>query len=133
MSSNVFDVCYKILVCSGLGTIAEKGDIMAAIQNRELDAVKASPKTHKILFENEKVRILEVKIEPREREPLHTHPYRSVTIVQVPTRLRYYDEKGKVLEEVDIKGVSWKEPVGIHSTENIGSQAFHGYRVELKQ
>lgn len=99
---------------------------------KELDAVKAAPKTHRVLFENEKVRILEVKIEPHEREPLHTHPYKSVTIVQAPARLRYYDEKGTLLEEVDIKGVSWKEPVGIHAVENISDRAFYGYRVELK-
>ncbi len=37
----------------------------------ELDAVTAAPQNHKILFENDEVRVLEVSIPPHSQEPLH--------------------------------------------------------------
>ena len=43
-----------------------------------LDAVKAAPGSHKVLFENEKIRILEVTVDPYGFEPMHTHRYPSV-------------------------------------------------------
>ncbi|HSZ31684.1 MAG TPA: hypothetical protein VK772_00155, partial [Puia sp.] len=43
-----------------------------------LDAVKADPAHHKIVFENDKVRILEVTGEPFASEPIHTHKWPSV-------------------------------------------------------
>ena len=38
-----------------------------------LDGVKAAPETHKVIFENEHVRVLEVTIPPHSKEPVHTH------------------------------------------------------------
>ncbi len=43
-----------------------------------LDAVKAAPHNHKVLFENNQVRILEVTLDPYEFENLHTHALPSV-------------------------------------------------------
>ncbi len=101
-------------------------------ENKEFDAAKVSSKTHKVLFENDNVRVLEVKIQPGEKEPAHTHPYKSITIIQTPSRIRYYDEDDNVLEEVDLQGVSWLEPMGLHAAENIGDTVFQGYRIEMK-
>jgi hypothetical protein len=38
-----------------------------------LDAVIAAPKNHRVLMEDETVRVLEVTVEPGEREALHHH------------------------------------------------------------
>jgi hypothetical protein len=38
-----------------------------------LDAVVAARKNHELIFENDAVRILEVKLGPYENEPMHTH------------------------------------------------------------
>ena len=100
--------------------------------NQEFDAVKAASKTHKVLFENDKVRVLQVTIEPGEKEPVRSHPYKSITIVEKPSRIKYYDESGNEIEEVEIEGVSWIEPKGLHSTENTGDSEFKGYRIEMK-
>ena len=43
-----------------------------------LDAVKAAPNSHRVLFENDKIRILEVTLEPYAFEPMHTHRFPSV-------------------------------------------------------
>lgn len=42
------------------------------------DALVAAPQNHKLLFENDEVRVLEVTVAPGVREPLHAHQYPSV-------------------------------------------------------
>ena len=46
----------------------------------ELDAVVAAPRQHKVLFENEKLRVLEVTLEPGDEEPVHHHRWPSVFV-----------------------------------------------------
>jgi hypothetical protein len=55
-----------------------------------MDALLAAPASHRVLLENDRVRVLEVVIEPRTREPEHTHQAASVMIVDEPARIRYY-------------------------------------------
>ena len=38
-----------------------------------MDAVAAAPGNHRVLLENDRVRVLEVTVNPGEREPLHAH------------------------------------------------------------
>ena len=37
------------------------------------DAVAAAPKHHKVIFENDRLRVLDVTLEPHDEEPLHHH------------------------------------------------------------
>ena len=34
-----------------------------------------APLKYKLLFENDKVRVIEEHLKPREKEPMHSHPY----------------------------------------------------------
>ena len=45
-----------------------------------LDAVIAAPANHKVLFENERLRVLEVILDPDEEEPVHHHRWPSVFV-----------------------------------------------------
>jgi hypothetical protein len=47
----------------------------------KLDAVVAAPKHHKVLFENERVRVLEVTLEAQDEEPVHHHRWPSVFVL----------------------------------------------------
>ena len=38
------------------------------------DAVSVAPDVYKVLFENDRVRVLEVRANPGETSPAHTHP-----------------------------------------------------------
>ena len=53
-----------------------------------MDAVVAAPKSHRVLFENADVRVLEVTIAAGHREPEHTHRDPSVMVVDGPARIR---------------------------------------------
>jgi hypothetical protein len=41
----------------------------------------AAPQSHRLLFKNDVVRVLEVGIEPGVREPVHTHRFQSIMII----------------------------------------------------
>jgi hypothetical protein len=101
--------------------------------DKKLDAVIASPKTHKVLFENDAVRVLQVEIAPGVKEPLHEHQYKSITIIESPAKLRYEDKNGKLITDLFNEGVSWIEPVGLHTAQNVDTKPFKGYRIELKK
>jgi hypothetical protein len=97
------------------------------------DALEASPKSTKKLFENDQVRVLEIEIKAGEKEPLHTHKWKGVMIVTNPAKLRYYDENNEIEFEAAQSGTEWREPSGAHSVENIDSRIFKAYRIELKK
>ena len=46
----------------------------------KLDAVIAAPANHKVVFENDRLRVLEVILEPNEQEPTHHHRWPSVFV-----------------------------------------------------
>jgi len=102
------------------------------------DALLAAPASHRVLLDNDRVRVLEVVIEPRTREPEHTHRAASVMIVDEPARIRYYVGSAMQFESPEHSGappavrVSWMEPEGPHSVENIDERRYHAIRVELK-
>jgi hypothetical protein len=82
--------------------------------------------------------VLEVVIEPRTREPEHTHQAPSVMIVDEPAQIRYYADGTLQFESQARSGarpgvrVRWMEPEGPHSVENIDQRRYHAIRVELK-
>lgn len=99
-----------------------------------MDALVAAPGSHRVLLENDRVRVLEVVIEPGAREPEHTHQAPSVMIVDEPAPIRYYAgaELRFESEATARSQVSWLEPEGPHSVENIGDRRYHAIRIELK-
>ena len=95
------------------------------------DALEVAPEHYTVMLENDKVRVLEVKIKPGEKEAMHTHPA-SVHIELVPTKVRIGYPDGKSVELEGHQGEAiWVGPVK-HTVENIGDTEIHAYIVELK-
>ncbi|UTF55633.1 hypothetical protein [Natronosalvus rutilus] len=110
---------------------------------QSLDAVTAAPDSHIVLMENEQVRVVEVVILPGEKEPMHTHRWPSVMLVDRAARIRYYDEDENVAFESPEREANetaersppeteWMEPEPPHAVENIDTIPYHALRVELK-
>lgn len=103
-----------------------------------MDALLAAPASHRIILENDRVRVLEVVIEPQSREPEHTHQAASVMIIDEPARIRYYEgdalrfESAGRFESPPGIRVRWMEPERPHSVENIDERRYHAIRIELK-
>ena len=106
----------------------------------ELDALAASPHHHKLLFENEFVRVLDTNIAPGETTNVHTHIYPASLYVLSWSDFIRYDEKGNVL--VDSRTLSkiptvgsalWSGPLVAHSLKNTGDNNLHVISVEIKK
>ena len=106
----------------------------------ELDALIASPQHHKLLFENEFVRVLDTNIPPGEITNLHTHQFSSSLYFLSWSDFIRYDEKGNVL--VDSRTLSkipavgsalWSGPLAAHCLKNIGTNDLHVISVEIKK
>jgi hypothetical protein len=105
-----------------------------------LDAVAAAPGNHKVLLENEHVRVLDVTVQPGEREPLHAHCRSSVMYIMHEGLYRDYDSRGQLLEAVEIAPppstypmTLWLDPQAPHSVHNLDPSPTRLLRVELKE
>ncbi len=62
------------------------------------DALVAAPNSRRLLFENDRVRVLEVVVDVGAREPEHIHRWPSVMIVDQAARIRCYENGVKTFE-----------------------------------
>jgi len=105
-----------------------------------LDALTAAPGYHRLLFENERVRVLEVRIGPGQFVPVHTHQWPSAVYVISGSDFIRRDGEGKLLFDSRTMGllpaaptVQWIEPFPPHSVENIGNTEILLITTELKE
>lgn len=105
----------------------------------ELDAMTAATGNHRILFENERVRVLDTNIPAGETVPLHTHRWPSVMYVMSFSDFIRYDDKGGVLvdsrtlpSKPNAGEVMWSSPLEPHTLKNVGSTDLRVISVELK-
>ncbi len=96
------------------------------------DVLVAAGKAYKLLMENEKVRVLDIRLKPGEKAPMHNHPNAHVVYVMNSTRFKLTFSNGKS-NEVDLKAgqTMWMD-AGSHETENVGSGEGHNLVIELK-
>ncbi len=98
-----------------------------------LDALAAAPLSHRILFENERFRILEDHVAPGETVPLHTHDWDCIMIIMQGSRFYVQKAAGPVVEE------EWDSLVEFYrggpvpySFTNIGEKEFKAIAFEIK-
>ena len=108
---------------------------------KDQDAVVSAPDNHKILLENDKVRVLEVTLVPKELEPVHHHQWPSVLYIIEAGDFIDRDSKGNVImdtrkipEPLVFPLTMYKEPEAPHSVENLSdTKTIRLIRVEMKQ
>src|SRR5215207_11351683 len=62
-----------------------------------LEALVAAPANHRLLHEDDGMRVLEVMVEPGERENLHHHRWPSIMVVLARPNYVNRDAKGNVI------------------------------------
>ena len=110
-----------------------------------LDAVAAAPHHHKVLFENDRLRVLEVTLDPQDEEPVHHHRWPSVFVLdQVKPPVVDISPEGEhlppnrdviaALDAWDGQGclVVQMAPQPAGRVLNLSDQRVHGIRVEMK-
>lgn len=105
-----------------------------------LDGVIAAPEHHRVIFENERVRIVEFKVKPGEFVPVHTHRWATVNYVISLSDFLSYDADGSLKFDSRAEKTQIKEGAVFclppfpapHAVENIGTSEMRGVAVELK-
>jgi hypothetical protein len=104
-----------------------------------LDALVAAPAHHRLLFENEHVRVLDTRIDPGDRTPVHTHCWPAAHCILSWSDFVRRDADGTVLVDTREQATAstppqamWGEALPPHSLENVGRSAIHVISTELK-
>ena len=95
------------------------------------EAAKAAPHVYKSVFENDKVRLLEVRMKPGDESSLHSHPNYLVYALE-GGRVKLTDASGEGAEvEISPGDTMWREAEE-HSARNVGDTELVALFVELK-
>ena len=95
------------------------------------DPTITNPNKYKVIFENDKVRVLEYTDKPGDKTTPHAHPDSvMITLSSFERKLHF---EGKVIDvKKKANEASWL-PAQTHVGENTGSTKTHAIFVELKQ
>jgi len=103
------------------------------------DAMLRASEHHALLLENDSVRVLDTRVRPGERTPVHAHEWPAALYVLSWSDFVRYDPEGNVL--VDSRSMKskpavgsalWAAPIGPHYVENVGITDLHILAVEVK-
>lgn len=108
------------------------------METDQYDGVNVAPNNHKVIFENEHVRVLETTIAAGEKTPLHTHLRPTLNYVLSESHFIRRDENGEIMRDTraepdDIQPrVHFIESRPMHTIENTDSKDLVVLGVELK-
>jgi len=95
------------------------------------DPVPLYPNNYKVLFENERVRVLDFVLRKRDHEKAHFHPA-NVAVFLADFTIRFTLADGTTRMRVGRPGdVAWSDDI-VHEPVNVGDTDAHGILVELK-
>ena len=84
------------------------------------DPLAAAPEMYKLLFENDKLRIMEVTFKPGQKIARHTHPNEHyVTVLEAGTLTIHHDDGTANVNELKVNQVV-QIPAETHWAENTG-------------
>ena len=94
------------------------------------DSVKVAPDVYKVLFENEKVRVLEVEMEEGSGTEMHSHPDTLIYVLS-GGKVNFTDHSGEVVPLETAAGEAvWMEATE-HATDHVAG-AIHALLIEPK-
>ena len=106
----------------------------------ELDALIAAPQHHRLLFENEHVRVLDTYIPPGAMTAVHTHIFpASLYVISWSDFIRYGPEGNVMLDSRNLSNVPspssalWSYPLPPDALKNVGPADLNILSVEVKR
>ena len=103
------------------------------------DGVAVAPNNHRVIFENEHVRVLETTIAAGEKTPLHTHLRPTLNYVLSGSHFIRRDENGEIMRDTRSEPdavqpkVHFVESRPKHTIENTDSKDLVVLGIELKK
>ena len=104
----------------------------------ELDGVVVAPNNHKVIFENDEVRVLETTIAAGEKTPIHTHLRPTLMYVLSASHFIRRDENGdtildtRAIPDFVLPKVLFAESTPKHTIENTDTNDLLVIGVEIK-
>lgn len=103
---------------------------MDAPEDEATDPVRSNPEHYRVLFENERVRVLEYRDEPGDETTPHRHP--DSVMVTLSGFRRRLSSGDRVFDTVLDAGEARWLPAQTHSGENTGATPTRAIFVELR-
>ncbi len=99
----------------------------------------AAPGFHTVLFEDDRVRVLDGRVPAGATVPVHTHRWGGVLYILATSDFVRRDMDGNVLVDTRQSGSApvpgtavWGSPLTPHTFENVGPTEFRTLTVEMK-
>jgi hypothetical protein len=135
-----------VSLCGSAWAQGVSAELLCNPESNPYDAVTAAPFSHRVQFEDEHVRVLEIVLPPGALEPVHVHALPSVIMGETGGKggakflyTEYRFANGKFIEtsrnEISPSAgyrAVWTAPEGPHSITNIGPVEVRFTRVEIK-
>ncbi len=97
-----------------------------------LDVLEVPKSGYSLIMENERVRVMDMKLKPGDKSPMHNHPNDHVVYVFNNAKFKLSFPNGNSNEfELKAGQALWIE-AGPHETENIGTTNGHNLVTEIK-
>lgn len=95
------------------------------------DAVNVAPHIHEIVFEDDKLRVLKVIVEPGAKAEMHWHPH-NINYITKGGKLHFNKPDGTSVDIDLVEGQVTSAGESEHAVENIGDTTVETVQVELK-
>jgi hypothetical protein len=119
---------FAILKTAAFGLVAHA----LVAEQEQLDPLKIMPDTHKLLFENEFVRVIESKVPAGGSEPRHSHPHCViVSLADFDAEIKTFPDGNVTRVHRTFGATSWSEAT-VHEVKIVRNNGSHNIRVELK-
>lgn len=98
---------------------------------QDVEKVAGGAETHKVILDNDQVRVLDVRIQPGQIVAMHSHPA-NVVYYLTDCKLKSTSPDGKTaIREGKAGTAAWYGPLS-HAVENVGTTEFHAVQIEMK-
>jgi quercetin dioxygenase-like cupin family protein len=123
----------KLTLAFGAGIVVGVAGIVGGmvLAGPEADPVKISPGYYTVRIDNEWIRVLEYRLKPGQKEPMHSHPHGFVyMLADARARVSLPDGTASAIDD-HAGDLTWRGPT-THALENVGNTDLHAIGVELK-
>jgi quercetin dioxygenase-like cupin family protein len=97
------------------------------------DVLVTAKYAYELLLENDSIRVMELRLKPGQKAPMHNHPNSHVVYVKTDSRLKLTFLDGKD-NAIDLKaGQTLWLNAGPHEAENVGKTDVDNLVIEVKK
>ena len=105
----------------------------SAVLAQDVTKVAGGPETHKVVLDNDQVRMLDVRIPPGQKVAMHSHPANTVYYV-TDCKIKATGPDGKTTVAEPKAGTAvYRGGATKHAVENVGTGECHLVQTELRE